>query len=231
MSRHAIRVQEQFVKEDIMVELAGDPEEEPKYTMDLRQVTALLTLPHLVKISAEDDDESIEKNFVRILHIILRDLGLSVTDEPTLNAELVQQILETYGEFNVPKEVIDAMVKTARGAKKLDIDSFRIAMISDLNLVDPGWETSQTTHWEDIFRAADFRAQVLRSTDQPSRPSRDINLIPSRRVKDPTDVEAHGARDIPDFHQNEKMKSVFTMGSIDLAVDTFKSVTFMACLW
>ena len=231
MSRHAIRVQEQFVKEDIMVELAGDPEEEPKYTMDLRQVTALLTLPHLVKISAEDDEESIEKTFGRVLRIILRDLGLSHTDEPTLNAELVQQILETYGEFNVPKEVIDAMVKTARGAEKLDIDSFRIAMISDLNLIDPGWETSQTTHWEDIFRAADFRAQVLKSTDRSSRPSRDINLIPSRRVKDPTDVEAHGARDIPDVHPNEKMKSVFTMGSIDLAVDTFKSVTFMACLW
>ena len=42
ISRHAIRVQEQFIKVDV---IAGDPGEEPKYIMDLRHVTALLPLP------------------------------------------------------------------------------------------------------------------------------------------------------------------------------------------
>jgi hypothetical protein len=51
MSRFGVDVKEDAIKNDIFVELAGDIEEVSCNVIDIRQIVAMLLIPHLVKIS------------------------------------------------------------------------------------------------------------------------------------------------------------------------------------
>ena len=52
MSRYGVDVEEDAIKKDIFVQLAGDIEEVPCHVIDIRQIVAILLIPHyLAKIA------------------------------------------------------------------------------------------------------------------------------------------------------------------------------------
>jgi hypothetical protein len=227
VSRHGIAVEEDgdFVQKQVLVDLAGEPEEDPKHVLDLRQVVALLTLPNLAKVSAADDAADMEKYFGKVWNVILKDLGYADMETPTLTVELVTAILETYGEFNVPKEVIQEMVEAAGGeGEPFTADIFRSALVADTQLFDTQWEHSETTHWEDVFRL-DEKAMLTKTKSQRASEVRAFtdDLTSSHHALD---------EEMPDIDVPlDKARKVWTLGAIDQTADTFRSTAFIVLLW
>lgn len=226
-SRHGLQVQEDgdFMQKEILVDLAGDPEEDPKRVLDLRQVAALLTLPHLVKISAKDDNADMDKYFGKVLTAILMDLGYSDSEKPTLSVELVSAILETYGEFNVPRGVIQEMVDASGGnGEPFDKDTFRSALVADTQLLDAQWEYTESTNWEDVFRL-DEKAVMEKSK----------SLRANELKNSMNGVKRHHSMDeeMPDIDEEikDKARKVWTLGAIDQTADNFRSQVFVILLW
>ncbi|KAL3905973.1 MAG: hypothetical protein SGARI_004211, partial [Bacillariaceae sp.] len=70
MSRYGVEVQTDAIRNEIFVGLAGDPDGVPKFVIDIRQVAAMLMIPHLAKMSqgvyvksvTKDDEEDVKES-------------------------------------------------------------------------------------------------------------------------------------------------------------------------
>lgn len=229
-SRHGIAVDEEFVKQHILLELAGDPEKEPSPVLDLRQVVALLVLPHLVKVSAKDNGDEIEKYFGQVLNMILKDLGRGIdgSETPILDTELLTEILETYGEFNVPEDTIKEMVAAAGGeGEAFDVEVFRCALVADTKLYDTKWEFTESTYWEDIFRL-DEKATMNKTKSQLK--ARASDLTPEEQA---LAIGRAVDEELPSMHEDLRNTAhqVWTLGAIDQTADTVRSQAFAVLLW
>jgi hypothetical protein len=221
LSRYALETTEDIVNEEILVDLAGDPENEPKHIMDLRQITALLMIPHLNKVAASDDKH---EHVDRVLLEITSDLQENEIEELKLSKQLLVDMFDGYGESNVPDELLHEMVAVAGGeGATLDSDAFLGALTSDISQYEPGWETKISTHYADVLKGEHF---AMGRQDSMLRQASGLAMKKklTRDVDDTEEPKIDGA-------MIEKVHKVFAFSSIDHVADTYRSQTFTTLLW
>ena len=184
LSRHGIQVTPKVVEDLITTELAGDPEEQPKGCVDLRQLVGILLIPdlkralhHRTTTNVLDADSGTITTpvslFHQILHIILTDIGMiqqdqktttntfttmedTTTSTPALTIELIQTILAIYGETNVPTEVLKDMIRMCGNHNDtLTADALSCALTSDLTVYQVEWNNRLSTYYDDVMSADD----------------------------------------------------------------------------
>jgi len=205
-SRHGIRVDIHFVRQQLMPGLAGAFGENPDPVFDLVEITSILLIPHLVRAAANNEDDFFE----RILDIVLQDVAGTTTgliekgERPPLTRELIQAILECYGEQeNARNEDIDDMLQAAGVVAddenssttlvKLTPQVLARAATSDLKQYKLEWEDSMTTHFYDALQGTslidneDPIAATQRNTedtDEESPDDRDEETPDGRKASD-----------------------------------------------
>ncbi len=141
-SRHGIVVDEDVVKQHILVDLSGELELEPAYKLDLVELMALLLIPYLLR-----DDKSTEMALSQVLDVILHE-----TDSCQLNREFLKTVLDFHGEVEVDEHVLDGMMEAAGGeGEVLNVNSLKQALTSDVTNYRTEWTDSLTTHYQDVF--------------------------------------------------------------------------------
>jgi hypothetical protein len=141
-SRHGIVVDEDVVKQHILVDLSGELELEPAYKLDLVELMALLLIPYLLR-----DDKSTEMALSQVLDVILHE-----TDSCQLNRDFLKTVLDFHGEVEVDEHVLDGMMEAAGGeGEVLNVNSLKQALTSDVTNYRTEWTDSLTTHYQDVF--------------------------------------------------------------------------------
>lgn len=155
-SRHGINADLNFVKERLMPDLAGaleEDEEEPVF--DIVELVSIILIPHFL----EDGNQDL---FRQVMDMILLDItaGKDTDNRPKyLDDVLVRQVLEFYGETNVPQKAIDDMLRAAgarddvNGELRIELtpEALRRATTFDLKKYNTDWDHSLTTHFDDAF--------------------------------------------------------------------------------
>lgn len=222
LSRYALETQEDVINEEILVQLAGDPEENPKNIIDLRQITALLMIPHLVKVAAGDDKND---HIDRVLLEITSDLQDNDIEELKLSKKLLVDLFDRCGESNPPEDLIEEMIELAGGeGATLDSEAFLRALTSDVNQYDPSWETKLSTHYADALSGAELalgrQDSMLRQASGLATKKQPI----SNNIDDIEEPKIEG-------EMQEKCHKVLAFSSIDHVADTYRSQTFTIILW
>ena len=135
------------------------------------EMLAILIIPLLIKARLQDEQEIDEKDKITdlfeeslqppegllqyVLNIILHDVTDSI-EPKVLNKELLAEIFRSYGESEIAddEEILEAMLKVARGGKvldgeepvlMLDKETFTRALTSDVMVYDLKNEFSEQT--------------------------------------------------------------------------------------
>lgn len=205
------------MKEAILVQLAGDPEDDPKHIVDLRQLVALLLIPHLAK--SDDNSDHIS----RVLAEITSDLQVNTVEELILSKQLIIDLFDGCGESNVPDELVDAMLEVAGGdGMPLNEETFFRALTSDLSPYDPRWETKLSTHFADVFGGTQLTAGHREGMFRQAS-----GLVQKKPENFDADVENATVGD----SLKEKILPAVSFSSIDQIADTYSSQWFSVLLW
>jgi len=195
-------VDEDTVKQNILVELSGELEVEPAYKLDLVELVALLLIPYLLQ---ENNMRAIEQ----VLEVMLNE-----TSSPKLNREFLKTLLDFHGEVEVSERVLDSMIDAAGGeGTVLNTDSLKHALTSDVTKCGVDWDEQLTTHYEDVFSEPPTNDIVLGSTTARDNSSSDEE-DPSKRK----------GGELP-------FKTVWSAPAIDFTADTYRSQSFSVLLW
>jgi hypothetical protein len=218
MSRHGIQADMDFVQEHLMPGLAGALADSPVAVFDIVEIVSILLIPYLKSEREAGDPGNI---FGKVLGMILKDATGSA-ERPFLERTVMQIILESYGEFGVPPEVIDEML-VAAGAlgedpARLDADMLMKACTSDLVQYDSHWDKTPTTHYYDVFHGSTLDADA--PTGIRGNTSHTIS-------KDLADEERAKSK----FDGGSNVKRVYTAPSIDGIAENYNSKTFITVLW
>jgi hypothetical protein len=217
-SRHGISVDKELVQKDIMTDLAGDLSSEPTRAIDICQIASILLLPHFKKIADSDDNEHIQRLFGSGLDLVLAELppderwypgGYHPGAFPVLSADLLQEILALHGEFNVPPQILEDMIRIAGGeGHALDVPTLMRAMTSDLTAYNVSRETVATTHYEDAIHQSNEK----NSNDEESHTP----------MKEERDDEKRGVL---------ALKRGFTASTLDLTAETYGNKVWVSLSW
>jgi len=203
-SRHGIVVDEETVKQNILVELSGELELEPAYKLDLVELVALLLIPYLLQ---EDNMRAIKQ----VLEVMLNE-----TLSPKLNREFLKTLLDFHGEIQVSERVLDSMIDAAGGeGTVLNVDSLKYALTSDVMKYGVDWDEQLTTHYEDVF------------SEPPP------NGIVKGSMRTERDNSSRSDEEDPSKRKGEELpfKTVWTAPAIDFTADTYRSQSFSVLLW
>ena len=217
MSRHGIQADIAFVNEQLMPGLAGALGDCPFSVFDIVEIVGILLIPHLNR-----QDESVDTPdslFSKVLNMILKDATGS-TEIPILDRALMKNILETYGEFEVPAEVIDEMMLAAGAIQNpthLDAMTLMKACTGDTAQYNTQWDTTLTTHYDDVFQGTSLDG--LKGTASSSHALKSKN----------DDVEDFAGKS--KFDEGQQVKRVYTAPSIDGIAENYNSKTFVTTTW
>jgi len=234
MSRHGIQADMDFVKEHLMPGLAGALGDSSVAVFDIVEIVSILLIPYLKNEGEEyvaSKDNPPANIFGKVLGMILKDASTteSVDEKPFLDRAMMQNILEAYGEFGVPPEVIDEML-VAAGAPlgedpaRLDAEMLMKACTSDIVHYNSQWDKSATTHYYDVFHGTTLDAD---EEDAPSAPTGFRGNIKHTISKDLADEEVAKSK----FDGGSCVKRVYTAPSIDGIAENYNSKTFVTVLW
>ena len=91
-----------------------------------------------------------------------------------LTRKTLREVFESYDEFGVPDNVLDAMIKAAGGPQ----GSIERALISDLDLFNLDWKNQHTTNFEDALNAQPlFPALEVACPEQAIGKTQDASLL------------------------------------------------------
>ena len=217
MSRHGIQADIGFVNENLMPGLAGALGDSSFSVFDIVEIVGILLIPHLKREDASVD--SPDSLFSKVLRMILKDATGS-TETPILDRALMQNILETYGEFEVPAEIIDEMMLAAgahQNPTHFDAMTLMKACTGDTTQYNIQWDTTFTTHYDDVFQGTSLDG--LKGTTSSSNTQRAKN----------DDVEDFAAKS--KFDEGQQVKRVYTAPSIDGIAENYNSKTFVTTMW
>lgn len=203
-----------------MTDLAGDLSSDPSHTLDICQIASILLLPHYKKTADTNDAEQIQKLFGQGLDLLLADLpkddrhyqgGYQAGATPVLTVDLLQEILVLHGEFQVPPQILEEMVRAAGGeGQLLNVATLIRAMTVDLTEYDADRENVASTHYED----ATYHAP---------------------EAKIPEDEEYHapekGKVEDDGKHGLLALKRGFTASTIDLTAETYGNKVWVSLSW
>ena len=209
-SRYGIKADPDFVKKQVMPGLAGAIDDNPSAVFDICEIVCILLIPYLKKEAFANDDDI----FAKVVDMILadatgKDPGLQ---KPKLTAELMKQILATYGEDEIPIQVIDEMLAAAgsHGDATFDADALIQATTGDLTQYKVEWAESATTHYDDVFLGSelDFRKSKKNNSD------------------DSADEENEGTTIEPNLVRRD-----YSSPTIDYVAENYRSKTFTIFIW
>lgn len=215
ISRHGVQADKELVENRLMPGLAGAMGENPSAVFDIVELVTILVIPQLKKAADSGDDMDIQQLFGQVLKMILSDVyGSENREPPQLDHETMALILETYGEVDVPPQVIDEMLASAgvlRGGETegvLDVDTLVKAATSDLSRYNNEWSDKFTTHYDDVFygtsldkRSSEIRKSVVENLKEDEK--EDENSI----------------------------RKLFSLASIDYVAENYTSKAFVTLLW
>lgn len=219
ISRHGIQADKEVVEQRVMPGLAGATSEHASPVFDMPELVSLLLIPHLKKLATSNDEADIEELFGCTFNTLMSDVyGSAFKDPPVLNRDTLTRILESYGEVDVPPQVIDEMLEAAGATKDseevvLDVAALVRATTSDLDRYDNNWSESYSTHIQDVFEGT----------------TPDAAGVLDNKGKDTLDQMEKEVAQEPD--QVSFYRSVTTLASIDYAAETFTNKTFVPLLW
>jgi len=220
LSRHGLKADLDFVKENLMPGLAGALGDSPAAVFDIVEIVSILLIPYLKKASASvDDDDNI---FSKVLMMILKDSTAS-TDTPILDRAAMQNILETYGEFDVPPVVIDEMLLAAGALQeptRLSAALLMRACTDDIAKYNNDWDETATTHFDDVFQGTTLDVEVIAvpSTNRKTGESKELD-----------DEEVNKSKS--KFDEGQQVKRVYTAASVDGIAENYSSKAFVAIVW
>ena len=220
LSRHGLKADLDFVKENLMPGLAGALGDSPAAVFDIVEIVSILLIPYLKKASASvDDDDNI---FSKVLTMILKDSTAS-TDTPILDRAAMQNILETYGEFDVPPVVIDEMLLAAGALQeptRLSAALLMRACTDDIAKYNNDWDETATTHFDDVFQGTTLDVEVIAGS------SKNQNTDGSKELDD-EEVNKSKSK----FDEGQQVKRVYTAASVDGIAENYSSKAFVAIVW
>jgi len=220
LSRHGLKADLDFVKENLMPGLAGALGDSPAAVFDIVEIVSILLIPYLKKASASvDDDDNI---FSKVLTMILKDSTAS-TDTPILDRAAMQNILETYGEFDVPPVVIDEMLLAAGALQeptRLSAALLMKACTDDIAKYNNDWDETATTHFDDVFQGTTLDVEVIAGS------SKNQNTDGSKELDD-EEVNKSKSK----FDEGQQVKRVYTAASVDGIAENYSSKAFVAIVW
>jgi hypothetical protein len=220
--------------------------------LDIANVVSMLLIPKLKRHSealeysktsgsSPIESEEAERFFRCVLGVFRRDLGIDNDDDddeaPLLTRELLQTMLETYGEDPNDETAVDEMMEylvskngeSSDNPPRLDVPTLIKAVTSDLDAYNTRWETSKTTHSDDFLQLLDGGiGSLLKGVD-----CQKCVLTHGRTVEIPT------TNDSPENESNGNRKPVLlkrlpdqqTLSVVDLAADTFSSEFYFVLLF
>jgi hypothetical protein len=216
-SRHGIVVDVETVKKHILVDLSGELELEPAYTLDLVEMVALLLIPYFLKSSENDQALS------QVLNVMLDE-----TDScgNKLSREFLKTLLDFHGEVQVDETVLNDMMEAAGGeGAVLNLDSLKHALTSDVKHYRTEWTESYSTHYQDVFETKP-EDQVV-STNDPPMTTTKTTSIPNSTAMNNDDEEDP----TKDTAQELTFQKIWTAPAIDFVADTYRSQTYTVMIW
>jgi hypothetical protein len=245
MSRFGVDVKEDAIKNDIFVELAGDSEEVPCNVIDIRQIVAMLLIPHLVKISdgtyvtkssylkdaeevyhphrRHDPNVPVDASVIEaIANEIIADTvegGLyGPNSNPKVTRDFIRKLFEAHGEDFVSDAFLDDMVDAIGGKKaRFNATSFEKALTSDLKAWRVDWETNLSTSYADVLHLDALNEDIASGENVTKR----MDRTPTRMSSSVLDSSVRSQK--PEFNDElkEKARNVFTASAIDNISDSY----------
>lgn len=162
-----------------------------------------------------------------VLSLLLK--SVNAEEDSVLDKELVKQLLIAHSEFERAEddELLEEMVNMARGSAptKMNLDAFFRALTSDIKAYDPVCESRVTTTIYDVFG--------LESLDQIRRETKDGSAGNEQDEENATMPPLSSL--LSNSTLNVKVPSELVWkpmsASIDLVLDTHRSVSFTVSLW
>ncbi|CAB9513809.1 expressed unknown protein [Seminavis robusta] len=164
-----------------------------------------------------------------------------------LTPKILRRILETFGEFDVPHELIQEMIRaakvdamggsnTGKGPDEVFLNkaAFLHALTADTQLWDPSRiDTSENTHFKDAMRAHLYREEVLygksKMLDRRRRPSKPAPMIPQHHQGNNDDMDDSNAV-VSNIHA-VPYKKIYMAASIDNNADNYRNGPWFALVW
>lgn len=210
-----------------------DEDDEPR--MDLCQVLALLLIPFLRGGNPDgEDQETVGKAVDIAMNTIWAELRAhsihveeSGKDEGVLvTMDFLREIMDMFGEFNLPDEILQEMIDTASGNKNqnppqfyMTKASFLQAMTADTQLWKTSVDHNMSTHYDDARLARD--AKLLLAPEPSDEPVED----PAPR-KSSDDKDKNGVT-----NSALPFEKMYTASNIDNSADTYRSTVWFALVW
>jgi hypothetical protein len=235
MSRHGISVDPKTVEDLILIQLAGKPDQQPKGCLDLRQLVAILVIPELQRTNLAGET----KHFESIWNIILTDVVGQTKESPELTIDLIQDILDAYGETAVPTAVLQDMLQMCRdaGTSTLTVQALQCALTSDLAAYNVEWGDRLSTFYDDVMKAKGQGGHIV----PYSREEVTVSVVGENSDAKGNDQQESKMEEASfcamtnppenEFSDKEHIRKVFTFAWIDQTADTYRSQTFSALIW
>jgi hypothetical protein len=224
--------------------------EEPK--VDICQMLALLLIPFLRSgnihdlqfLRGKNEIQNLEDNaelLQHVLEIALNNLQTELDPKTTsngmepqgiwLSVDIMREILETFGEYGIPTDLIEDMVEVARSGLDmtseemgntdqvfLDAAIFLHVLTADTQLYNPAEiDCSRSTHFDDARVAREFQQQALYGRFA-ARTRRRSSLVRANKTVGTN----------PNSLPFEKL---YTAANIDNNADTYRSTTWFTLVW
>jgi hypothetical protein len=260
MSRYGVEVQDVAIRNDIFVELAGDLDSVPKGVMDIRQVAAMLLIPHLAKLAQgvyvksvmnEDEDathnlqskagegapiaidgSTVEKLTNEIVVDVVEGGLYGPNSEPLVTRDFLRKIFEAHDETMVSDEVLEDMIKAIGGeGKHFNTKTLLEGLTHDLKAWDVEWETKLSTAYADVMHQDATNREVIdEEHSKESVSSSKIGVSEGGSMQ--YSMHSQHTRS-PKMSESflKKARGVFTYSEIDNTADTYGSETYTVFLW
>lgn len=194
-----------------MPNLAGAMDDSSDAVFDIVELTSMILIPHIRKMSAGEDEYDVSDFFNKVLSMIVTDVTGATGKHVVLNREMMREIMEFYGEEDVSDEIIDDMLLAAGADPKEDTDFDYRALVaattSDIQQVQLDWDSTITTHYDDVLDGTTL----------------DTNL----EDNDPDEELAKSHFDTA----GKQVERIFTFPTIDFVAENYRSKSFNIILW
>jgi hypothetical protein len=232
ISRHGIKLDPTDIQKRVL---------DGEGRLDLVQVLCMLLVPELLARAGDDDDSLIG----RVHQVIMNDAQGGPTAELALTKDGLRDIMELYGEFDIPEDCLQEMVQSL-DSTTFTADAFKRALTDDVqHHYSLQWKNKLSTHYDDVRLSTPGHELLNDNQGNVGLIRSSVVLLESKllmeNLKNGTvkmfttkaNLENTTARDDPESSTTVMTlpDRIFTAPSIDQVADTYRSLVFSNLLW